>query len=434
MTVAVDGVDIAYTDPALLESAVNKNLWRIIPFLGLAYLVNFLDRTSVSYAGLKMNQALGLTAAQFGYGAGILFVSYCILEVPSNLMMYRFGARRWLARIMITWGITAAATALAVGPKSFYLVRFLLGACEAGFFPGIIWYLSIWFPVKHRTRAMALFAAAAPLSQLVGGPISVTLLQLDGALGLSGWQWMFVLEGLPAVVIGFACLWVLADEPKDASWLSTVERGALIQALSEEPHETPKKDLAAAMKDPRVLISALIVFCYTVGSYGLSLWLPLILKAQHDLSTTAIGWLSAIPFLFATVGTIVLARFVDKTGWKIYTLIFTLVLGIIGMILSVYFPSLISGMIWISVGLVGVISARTIFYTIPQVFLTGAAAAGGLAFINSLGAFGGFVGPSMVGWLKDATGTYDAGMFAMAATLVIAILASIVLKLSLRNA
>jgi MFS transporter, ACS family, tartrate transporter len=420
-------------DEGLLESAVKKNIWRIIPFLALAYLVNFLDRTSVGFAGLQMNQALGLTPAQFGYGAGILFVSYCLLEVPSNMMMYRFGARRWLARIMITWGLAAAATALAVGPKSFYLIRFMLGVFEAGFFPGVIWYISIWFPAKYRTRAMALFIAAAPLSQLVGGPISVSMLQMDGLLGLGGWQWMFILQGLPAVALGIVCLWLLADEPKDASWLSAPERQTLIQALAEETHEKPKKDLWGAMKDPRVLMSALIVFCYTVGSYGISLWLPLILKG-HDLSTTAIGWLSAIPYLFATVATLVFARFVDKTGLKVYTLIFTLVLGIAGMVLSVFFPSLLPALIWITVGLIGVISARTIFYTIPQLFLTGAAAAGGLAFINSLGAFGGFVGPSMMGWLKDVTGSYDAGMFGMAAVLVIAIVTAIGLKRSVRNA
>jgi ACS family tartrate transporter-like MFS transporter len=420
-------------DDTLLESAVRKNIWRIIPFLALAYLVNFLDRTSVGFAGLQMNQAIGLTPTQFGYGAGILFVSYCLLEVPSNLMMYRFGARRWLARIMITWGLAAAATALAVGPNSFYFIRFLLGVFEAGFFPGVIWYISIWFPAKYRTRAMALFIAAAPLSQLVGGPISVTLLQMDGLLGLGGWQWMFILEGIPAVLLGIVCLWLLADEPKDAIWLSGPERDTLIQALASETHERPKKDLWSAMRDPRVLMSALIVFCYTVGSYGLSLWLPLILKG-HELSTTAIGWLSAIPFLFATGATLVFARFVDRTGLKIYTLIATLVLGIIGMVMSVYFSSLVAALFWITIGLIGVISARTIFYTIPQLFLTGAAAAGGLAFINSLGAFGGFVGPSMVGWLKDATGSYNAGMLGMAAVLAVAIATSIRLRLAVRNA
>lgn len=423
----------AARDDPVLANAVRKTAWRLIPFLALAYLVNFLDRTSVGFAGLQMNQALGLTPTQFGTGAGILFVGYCLLETPSGVLMYRFGARRWLARIMVTWGFSAMATALAVGPWSFYLVRFLLGVFEAGFFPGVIWYLSIWFPPRYRTRMMALFVAAAPLSQLIGGPISVSLLKADGLFGIAGWQWMFVLEGIPAVAIGFLCLKVLADTPKEATWLSSDERGALIASLAAEVHERPRKDLWSAMKDPRVLLSTFIVFCYTVGSYGLGLWLPLILK-QHPLSNTEIGWLSAIPFLFATLSTFAFAWIGDRTGQKIYTLLATLVLGIVGMVCSVLYPALTPALVWITVGLAGLISARTIFYTIPQHFLTGAAAAGGIAFINSFGAFGGFVGPSLMGWMKDRTGSFDAGMYGMVAFLVAAIVASLALKRLVRTA
>ncbi|OKO69712.1 membrane protein, partial [Bradyrhizobium sp. NAS80.1] len=268
---------------------------------------------------------------------------------------------------------------------------------------------------------------------LVGGPISVSLMQLEGTLGLAGWQWMFIIEGLPAVVLGFLCLKILSDTPEQAAWLTPVERQSLVGALASEVHERPKKDLLAAMKDARVLLSALIVFCYTVGSYGLSVWLPLILKG-HDLSTSTIGWLSAIPFLFATLSTFAVAHFADKTGLKIYALIFTLMLGVFGLLMSVYFQSLISAMLWFTISLCGVISARMIFYTVPQVFLTGAAAAGGLAFINSVGSLGGFVGPSMMGWLKDATKSYDVGMLGMACILVIAITATIALKGLVKNA
>jgi len=431
--VAPTSSDFGRESDTALERAIRKNTWRIIPFLGLAYLINFLDRTSVGFAALQMNKALGLTATQFGWGAGILFFSYCVLEVPSNIVMYHVGARRWLARIMITWGLAATATALAVGPQSFYLARFMLGVFEAGLFPGVLWYISIWYPAKYRTNAMALFIAAAPLSQLVGGPISVSLLQMDGLLGIAGWQWMFVMEGAPAVLLGIACLWVLADRPEQATWLSSEEKAALVGALAADTQENAKKDLGAAMRDPRVMVSALIVFCYTAGSYGLSLWLPLILKG-HDLSNLAIGWLSTIPYLFATASTFLFAYFVRKTGRKIYTLLVTLLLGIVGMVLSVFFPSLVSALVWITVGLMGVISARTIFYTIPQHFLAAAAAAGGLAFINALGAFGGFVGPVMVGWLKDATGSYNAGMFGMAALLGVAIGATMILKRMVRTA
>ncbi len=416
-----------------LARAVRKVAWRIIPFLVLAYLVNFLDKTSIGYAALEMNRTLGLSATQFGWGAGILFISYSFFEVPSNIAMYHYGARVWISRIMITWGIAAAANAFVVGPTSFYAVRFLLGAFEAGFFPGVIWYLSIWFPDKYRTRAMALFAAAAPLSQLVGGPISVSLMRLDGLWGVQGWQWMFIVEGLPAVILGIACLRILVDRPEEATWLSDEERTSLVDALASETRERPKKNLLAALQDVRVWLSAFIVFCYTVGSYGLGVWLPLILK-EHQISTTLTGWLSAIPFLFATLSTLFLAYVVDRSGKKIYTLIFTLLLGIAGMIFAVHFNSLAGAVFWITIGLVGVISARMIFYTVPQVFLSGAAAAGGLGFINSLGALGGFVGPAMMGWLKDMTGSFATGMYGMAAILLAAIAASCALKLLVRNA
>jgi MFS transporter, ACS family, tartrate transporter len=417
---------------SLLDAACRRNAWRIIPFLALAYVVNFLDRTSVGYAGLQMNGSLGLTPAQFGAGAGIVFVGYCLLEVPSNLLMYRVGARRWIARIMITWGLAATATALAVGPWSFYGFRFLLGAAEAGFFPGVIWYLSIWFPAGHRTRALAWFAAAAPFSQLIGGPVSVTLLRLDGVLGLAGWQWMFLLEGVPAILLGLLALRVLADGPERAPWLDATEREAIATALATEARDAPHARLGAALRDWRVFVSAAVVFCYTVGSYGLGLWLPLILKG-HGLSTTAIGWVSVIPFGAATVATILFARFVDRTGLKFWTLVLTLVLGIAGMVLSVWTSALAPTLLWISVGLIGAITARTVFYTIPQHFLMGAAAAGGLAFINSIGSLGGFVGPAAMGWLAQATGSFNAGLIAMAGFMVLAILAAAVLRRGVRG-
>jgi MFS transporter, ACS family, tartrate transporter len=264
----------------LLESAVAKNTRRLVPILGLAYLFNYLDRTSVGFAALQMNQTIGLTAAQFGWGAGILFFSYCLLEVPSNVLMYRYGARRWLARIMITWGLAAAATAFAVGPMSFYVIRFMLGVFEAGFFPGVIWYISIWFPACYRTRVLALFMASTPLSSLLGSPISAMLLSMDGFLGLGGWQWMFIIEGLPACILGLACLWLLADTPKDAAWLDENERTALVNELASERYEKPKKDLWAAMKDIRVVLLTTITFAFTIGSYGIGIWLPQILKGH----------------------------------------------------------------------------------------------------------------------------------------------------------
>lgn len=430
---AADGGILPETHERQLASAIRKNTWRLVPILGLAYLFNYLDRTSVGFAALQMNQAIGLTAAQFGWGAGILFFSYCLLEVPSNIAMYRVGARLWLARIMITWGLAAAATAFAVGPMSFYVIRFLLGVFEAGFFPGVIWYISIWFPVRYRTRVLALFMASTPLSSLLGSPISAALLGMDGILGLGGWQWMFLIEGLPACLLGLACLWLLADTPKDATWLTEGERAALIAELAADKHEKPKKDLWAAMKDIRVLMLTGITFAFTIGSYGIGIWLPLILK-NHGLSTMQIGWVTAIPYLFATIGMLAWARLVDAAGRKIYNLMTALICGALGLALSVVFSSLIPAVACLTLALIGTISARTVFYTIPQGFLTGAAAAGGLAFINSVGAFGGFVGPYLVGFLKDATGSFDAGMLGMAAILFASTLLAWSLKLVIRNA
>lgn len=421
------------THTRLLESAIAKNTRRLVPILGLAYLFNYLDRTSVGFAALQMNQAIGLTAAQFGWGAGILFFSYCLLEVPSNVLMYRFGARRWLARIMITWGLAAAATAFAVGPMSFYVIRFLLGVFEAGFFPGVIWYISIWFPARYRTRVMALFMASTPLSSLLGSPISAGLLSMDGFLGLGGWQWMFIIEGLPACILGLACLWMLADTPKQATWLSDDERDALVTELANEKYEKPKKDLWAAMKDVRVVMLTTITFAFTIGSYGIGIWLPQILKG-HGLSNIAVGWVTAIPYLFATIGMLLWAQYVDRTGKKIYNLVAALVLSAAGLAASTLFDGMIPALICLTFALIGTISARTVFYTIPQSFLTGAAAAGGLAFINSVGAFGGFVGPYLVGYLKDATGSFNAGMLGMAAILLVSVFIAASLKLVIKNA
>jgi ACS family tartrate transporter-like MFS transporter len=414
------------SDPAL-QSAIHKALWRILPFLALGFFFNFLDRTSVSFAALQMNKSLGLTATQFGWGAGLLFVSYCLFEVPSNMAMYHIGARRWLARIMITWGIAAAATAFASGPLSFYILRFILGAFEAGFFPGVILYLSLWFPPAHRARVVAYFIAAAPVSQFIGAPVSVGLLQLNGAMGLEGWQWMFLLEGLPACVLGLVCLRLLVDRPSEATWLTAPEKAAITAALAQETQDRPSHRLRDAVRDPRVLMLACISLTFTAGSFGVSFWLPLIMK-DAGLTNGQISWMSAIPYLIATVISLLWAGFVDRTGLKLSSLLVSLVLGITGLALSVAFTSFLPALICLTVSLIGTIAARSLFFAIPQSYLSGAATAGGLAFINCIGSLGGFVGPYLVGWLKDATGSYNAGMLGMAGIVVISAVLTIVLK------
>jgi MFS transporter, ACS family, tartrate transporter len=420
-------VDVAAAD-SLLQSAVQKAALRFVPLLTIAYLFNYLDRTSLGFAALTMNQQLGLTPSQFGFAAGIFFLGYSVFEIPSNLLLYRFGARRWLARIMVSWGLVSAATAFVVGPNSFYGVRLLLGIMEAGFFPGVTFFLAAWFPAQYRTRMLAWFLVGIPLSSLVGGPICGMLLQMDGIWGLRGWQWLFLMVSLPCVPLGFLTLKLLADRPQAAAWLTVEERHALDGVLASEVRERPHASLWAALMDARVLICTAIQFGFTLGSYGIGIWLPLMLKEYH-LSNLAIGWIAAIPYLFASVGMILWARWVDAQGGRIVNLALACLLGGLGLLAPIVSSSVGVAVMGFSLALVGVTAARAIFWTIPTRFLTGVAAAGGLAFINSIATVGGFVGPSMMGWLKEFSGSYVVGLLAVAAIMVAATAASMSLKL-----
>jgi MFS transporter, ACS family, tartrate transporter len=410
-----------HSDPdvaAVRRRAGSKAAWRFLPILTIAYILNYLDRTSVGIAALTMNRDLGLTAYQFGWGAGLLFASYSVLEIPSNLILYRFGARRWIARIMITWGLVAAANAFVVGPVSFYIVRLLLGAAEAGFFPGITFFLAAWFPAQYRAQVLAWFLVAIPVSSVIGGPISGLLLEMDGLAGLAGWQWMFIVEGLPASIVGFFILRMLSDRPDEAEWLSVEERAAMSAMLAEEQRDRARHSLLSAIKDVRVLILTAIQFGYTLGSYGIGIWLPQILKT-HGLSNLAIGFVSAIPYVFAAVAMLAWAAYVDRAGRKILNLTLGFLLATVGLVLSVGWPQMTPALIGLTVALVGVTSARAIFWTVPTSFLIGRGAAGGLAFISTIGSLGGFFGPFLIGWIKDSTGSFILGLLAMAATLAV---------------
>jgi MFS transporter, ACS family, tartrate transporter len=413
---------------AVLQAAVRKAAVRFVPLLTIAYLFNYLDRTSLGFAALTMNQQLGLSAGQFGLAAGVFFLGYSTFEIPSNLMLYRFGARRWLARIMITWGLVSAATAFVVGPNSFYALRLLLGIAEAGFFPGVTFFLAAWFPTQYRTRMLAWFLVGIPLSSMVGSPVCGLLLQMDGIWGFAGWQWLFLLVSLPCIPLGILTLRMLSDRPQAAAWLTQAERNALDEVLASEVRERPPSSLWGALKDTRVLICAAIQFGFTLGSYGIGIWLPLMLKEYH-LSTMSIGWISSIPYLFASAGMILWARYVDQKGRRIVNLAAACLFGGIGLLAPVLSDSLSGAVIGFSVALVGVTAARAIFWTIPTRFLTGVAAAGGLAFINSVATLGGFVGPSMMGWLKEFSGSYVFGLSAVAAIMVASTVASMSLKL-----
>jgi MFS family permease len=417
---------------ALLDSACRKNVQRLVGLLAIAYVVNHLDRNSIAYAGITMNEALGLTASQFGWAAGITIISYSLLEVPSNLIMQRVGARLWLARIMITWGIAASATALAVGPNSLYALRLLLGAAEAGFFPGVLLYLSTWFPAHYRARVLAWFLLAIPASSLIGGPLAGVLLSLDGLLGIAGWQWMFLFEGAPAVVLGIVTFRMLIDHPRDATWLTTAEREMLIETLAAERRDRPRHDLLAAIKDARVIVLTVIQFGFTLGTYGIVMWLPLILKG-HELSAMQIGLISAPPYLVAASGMLLWARYVDRHPNRIFHLTLTCALAMLGLAASVAFVELVPRLLALTIALLGVSSARTIFWTIPPRFLVGTGAAGGIAFINSVGILGGFFGPFLMGWLRDLTGSFSAGLVMMAAVLLLTSLAAASLRPLLRD-
>jgi MFS family permease len=379
-----------------------------------------------------MKQDLGLTNTQFGAAAAWFFASYMLCEVPSNMALYRFGARRWIARIMISWGLVSAAMALVSGPWSLNGMRFLLGIAEAGFFPGVTFYLAAWFPREYRTRILAWFLVAVPLSSLVGAPLCGLLLEMDGILGLAGWQWMFIMVSLPATVLGFVVLKMIPDKPDDATWLTREEADAVIAMRATETHDRAKSTLWGALSDPRIILLAVVQFGFTLAAYGVSIWLPLIIQEYH-LSSLTIGFLAAIPYIFATAGMLVWARHVDRTGKKIGNMVLCLGLATIGLAAYLFSGSLVISLIDLTLALVGVTAARGIFWAIPPRILTGAGAAAGLAFINSIGTFGGFVGPYMMGVFKDATGGFTTGIMAMAGVMVITTGLAASLKLLVRQ-
>jgi MFS transporter, ACS family, tartrate transporter len=413
------------------EKILRKNAFRLLPILTLAYTINYLDRTNISFAALTMNKDIGLTATQYGRGAGIFFLAYCLFEVPSNLALYRFGARLWIARIMISWGLLSIGTVLVSGAWSFYLMRFLLGVAEAGFFPGVAFYLALWFPAQYRARILAGFLVAIPFSTVIGAPLSGLLLELDGIFGLAGWKWLIIIEGIPAVVFGFVVAAMLADRPEVAWWLDPQERETLGQMLAAESRERVRIHILDAIMDSRVIVCALVQFGFTLGSYGILFWLPQIIKASGQ-SNLAVSLLTAIPYAFATAGMIWWALVVDKSGKKISNLVITCALGAVGLIISVLSDSLAIGLGGLTLALIGITSARAVFWTIPPRFMTGRGAASGLAFINSIGVMGGYFGPELMGTLKDLTGNYTTGLITMAGFLAASTLLAASLKLLIK--
>jgi MFS transporter, ACS family, tartrate transporter len=417
-----------------LEARVARKLRaRILPFVILLYFVSFLDRVNVGFAALSMNAAIGLTPAMLGLGGGLFFVGYIAVQVPSNLIMMRVGARAWIARVVIAWGLVSAASAFVIGPHSFYIMRFLLGITEAGFFPGTLLYLSLWFPARQRALAIAAFMAAAPLSTAVGSPISGALMELPRFLSLANWQWLFILEGLPAVVLGLLAFKVLTDRPDQAAWLTGDERIWLIETLAAEHARNPvhKSSMAAALatlRDVRVLVLALIYSGTSAGLYAVGLWSPLIIH-QFGFSALAIGWINAVPSVVAAVGMILWARHSDRTLERSWHIVVPCLLGCVGLVWAGDAQTAVAVVLALTIVNFGSNAPKGPVWALPGMFLSGAGAAAGIAWINSLGNIGGFVGPWLIGIIKQRSGSYAGGLCAVGAMMAL----SAILMLALRR-
>jgi ACS family tartrate transporter-like MFS transporter len=401
---------------------MDKVRWRLIPFLFLLYIVAYLDRVNVGFAAIDMNRDLGFSAAIYGLGSGIFFLSYTLFEVPSNLILARVGARIWIARIMFTWGVFATAMIFVNSAATFYMLRFLLGVAEAGFFPGIILYLTHWFPARERARAVGLFMTATAMAGVIGAPISSALLQLHGAAGLQGWQWLFLIEGLPAMLLAPVVLIYLTERPADARWLSAGERAWLTREMELEHAHTPHThvSLRAALTSARLWIVSLPYFCIVIAFYGISFWLPQIVQASSGYSSAMVVLLSAIPYVSATIGIILIGSHSDRTGERHWHVAIPCLIGAVGFLLTVLAPaSPAYALATLSIAAFGIWGTLGPYWTLPTAFLRGTAAAGGIAVVNSVGNIGGFVGPFLVGWVRDATGGFAAGLLILAAFLVV---------------
>jgi ACS family tartrate transporter-like MFS transporter len=416
------------TEDSLESATIAKVTWRLIPFLLLLYIVAWLDRVNVGFAALQMNQDLGFSASVYGFGAGVFFIGYALCEVPSNLILARVGARRWIARIMLTWGVLAVAMMFVRSAMSFYVLRFLLGVAEAGFLPGIIYYLSNWYPAEQRARAVSMFMIGIPLAIVVGGPVAGLLLGMNGMLGLSGWQWLFLLEGAPAIVLG-AVVWAyLPDGPAQARWLAPDQRAWLSGRIEAEQKAALARHgvgLRQALLHPTVWLLAMIMFACQCGSYGLTLWVPQIIKGLSGLSDLGVGLISAIPYIGAAIGMVVIGINSDRTGERILHIAAPAFVAAIGFTLSAFMVSPVPGMIALTIAAIGDLGSRGPFWSLPGRFLTSSASAGGIALINTIGSLGGFVGPYAVGLVKDATGSFTGGLLLLAALLLVSAFATL---------
>jgi D-galactonate transporter len=413
-TTSIAAADIAKSE--LETSTIRAISWRLIPFLVLAYFFSYLDRVNVSLAALTMNPDLKISPTMFGWGAGIFFIGYFIFEVPSNLALEKFGASRWIARIMVTWGIISALMSLVSGEWSFYILRFLLGAAEAGFFPGIILYLTYWYPAEYRARFLAAFAIAVPISTVIGAPVSGLLLGLDGAMGLKGWQWLFIIEGVPSVLLGVVTWFYLTDRPERADWLTAEQKAWLASKLNAEIAVNQAANhltLGEALSSPKVILLSLVYFGFVSALYGMQFWLPQIVKA-FGLTNAQTGFVTAIPYVFGTIAMILWARHSDASRERVLHVGAPLLLTALALAASSTISDPAMTMVVLTVAAIGVFCTFGVFWTLPTAWLSGTAAAGAIALINSIGNLAGFGGPYLIGWVKETTGSTSTGLLVLA--------------------
>ena len=409
----------------MAEQVFTKCAWRLIPPMGLLYLVNYIDRTNAGFAALTMNKDLGFSSVVYGFGAGIFFIGYSLFQVPANVMLERVGARRWIFSIMAAWGLLAAANALVRTPISFYVVRFFLGVAEAGFTPGMFLYLTYWFPSSYLPRVTALFLIALPLSFVIGGPLSSIILAMDGMIGLHGWQWLFLVEGVPAFLIAFAVLKFLPDGPQHASWLTHAEKET-IAACQEAERPAGRPDFWPALRDPRLIALGIANFAFSVAAYGIYLWLPQIVRAM-GFSNAATGFVVALCFVAAIPALFLCGRSSSKMGERIWHAALPWLLTASCLAVASLARSNVIVLAALAVGLAANFAAFGAFFSLPATFLRGTAAAGGLGLFCAFGNIGGFFGPTLTGMLVQGSGNYRTGFaadavgYALAALTVIAV-------------
>jgi len=420
---------------AVEEALYRKVALRLIPLLLACYVVAYLDRVNVGFAKLQMMDQLGFSDTVYGLGAGMFFIGYFLFEVPSNIILHRMGARVWIGRIMISWGLISAAMMFVTTPMMFYVMRFFLGVAEAGFFPGIILYLTYWYPAERRARITAIFMTGIAIAGVIGGPVSGIIMKYtNGIYGWQGWQWMFLLEGLPSVALGLVVIMMLDDRIVHAKWLTEEERALLAQNIAKDEAHKEDESFGRIISSGRVWLCAAIYFSYVMGVYGVSFFLPTIIKSMGHTDVVEIGLISSIPYSVSVVVMLLVARSADRTGERRWHVAIPGVLGAVGLSLSVVLAK--DGTLAIAaltLGLSGIMTTLPLFWSLPTAFLAGTGAAAGIALINSLGNLAGFVSPYAVGWLKDATGSTDAGVYMLSVAVAIGVLLTLAVPKQLVN-